>query len=77
MFPIPRRLAVSALAALTFGAALPAHAEGQLRIAEQFGIVYLLLNVAQDQNLIHKQGKKQGLDIQVELVKLSGGADVN
>ena len=26
--------------------------EGQLRIAQQYGIVYLLLNVAQDQQLI-------------------------
>jgi NitT/TauT family transport system substrate-binding protein len=57
--------------------ALPARAEGQLRIAEQFGIVYLLLNVAQDQGLIEKQGKAQGIDIKVEFVKLSGGAAVN
>ena len=57
--------------------ALPARAEGQLHIAEQFGIVYLLLNVAQDQGLIEKQGKAQGIDIKVEFVKLSGGAAVN
>jgi NitT/TauT family transport system substrate-binding protein len=57
--------------------ALPARAEGQLRIAEQFGIVYLLLNVAQDHGLIEKQGKAQGIDIKVEFVKLSGGAAVN
>jgi NitT/TauT family transport system substrate-binding protein len=70
------------LAALTFvllasATAVPAHAEGQLRIAEQFGIVYLLLNVAQDQKLIEKQGKAQGLDVNVEFVKLSGGTAVN
>lgn len=58
-------------------AALPAHAEGQLRIAEQFGVVYLLLNVAQDLDLIEKQGKAQGIDIKVEFVKLSGGPAVN
>jgi NitT/TauT family transport system substrate-binding protein len=29
-----------------------AHAEGEIRIAEQFGIVYLLLNVVRDQHLI-------------------------
>ena len=29
-----------------------AHAEGQIRIAEQFGIVYQLLNVLRDQQLI-------------------------
>jgi len=29
-----------------------AQAEGEIRIAEQFGIVYLLLNVVRDQHLI-------------------------
>ena len=79
MFPITRRLAAAAaaFALVSLGATLPARAEGQLRIAEQFGIVYLLLNVAQDQDLIEKQGKKAGLDIKVEFVKLSGGAAVN
>ncbi|MDB5758057.1 MAG: transporter substrate-binding protein, partial [Burkholderia sp.] len=57
--------------------AMPAHAEGKIRIAEQFGVVYLLLNVAQDQKLVEKQGKKDGVDIQVEWTKLSGGAAVN
>ena len=58
-------------------AAPAAHAEGQLRIAEQFGIVYLLLNVAQDQKLVEKHGKAAGIDIKVDYVKLSGGAAVN
>lgn len=56
---------------------LPAHAEGKLRVAQQFGIVYLLLNVAQDQNLIEKHGKALGLDIDVEYIQLSGGSAVN
>jgi NitT/TauT family transport system substrate-binding protein len=69
---------VSGFAALATLTALPAaHAEGQLRIAEQFGIVYLLLNVAQDQKLVERHGKAAGLDIQVEYVKLSGGSSVN
>jgi NitT/TauT family transport system substrate-binding protein len=54
-----------------------AQAEGKLRIAEQYGVVYLLLNVAQDQKLIEKQGKARGVDIQVEWAKLSGGSTVN
>jgi NitT/TauT family transport system substrate-binding protein len=58
-------------------AAAPAHAEGKIRIAEQYGVVYLLLNVAQDQKLIEKHGKKYGVPITVEWVKLSGGAAVN
>ncbi|WP_448955366.1 ABC transporter substrate-binding protein [Labrys neptuniae] len=52
-------------------------AEGKLRIAQQFGIVYLTLNVAQAQKLFEKHGKAVGVDIDVELVQLSGGAAVN
>ncbi|HEY0200382.1 MAG TPA: ABC transporter substrate-binding protein, partial [Burkholderiaceae bacterium] len=77
------RKAVAALAAtglLATGLGLSAAAqaaEGQLRIAEQFGIVYLLLNVAQEQKLIEKHGKAAGVDIKVEFLQLSGGAAVN
>jgi NitT/TauT family transport system substrate-binding protein len=72
------RLALRAIGFLAAAALLPAaHAEGQLRIAEQFGIVYLLLNVAQDQKLVEKHGKAAGVDIKVEYVKLSGGSAVN
>lgn len=54
-----------------------ARAEGQLRIAEQFGVVYLLLNVARDQHLIEQEGRREGLDIKVDWVRLSGGAAIN
>lgn len=54
-----------------------AQAEGKIRIAEQFGVVYLLLNVAQDQKLIEKHGKQAGVDIDVDWIKLSGGSVVN
>lgn len=66
-------IVVAALATTT----LPSRAEGQLRIAEQFGIVYLLLNVAKDQGLIEKHARAQGIDVKVEFVKLSGGAAIN
>ena len=47
------RKAAALLAGLgLLAGSLSAHAEGQIRIAEQFGIVYLLLNVAQEQKLI-------------------------
>lgn len=73
-------------AALSVGAAVAvsalaipatAHAEGRIRVAEQFGVVYLLLNVARDQQLIEKHGRKQGIDIKVEWKQLSGGAAIN
>jgi NitT/TauT family transport system substrate-binding protein len=76
-----RRFAAAALAvslgAASLGAAAPAQAEGQIRVAEQFGVVYLLLNVARDQQFIEKEGRKQGLDIKVDWIRLSGGAAVN
>ncbi|SFU97257.1 ABC transporter substrate-binding protein [Pseudoduganella namucuonensis] len=67
----------AAIAALALIAAAPAQAEGRIRIAEQFGVTYLLLNIAQDQKLIEKHGKQQGLDIKVEFTQLSGGSAAN
>lgn len=54
-----------------------AQAEGKLHIAKQFGIVYLLLDVAQDQKLIEQQGKAASVDIDVQFLQLAGGAAVN
>ncbi len=74
------RGALALSAALLLGAGLPqaAQAEGRIRIAEQFGVVYLLLNVAQDLQLIEKNAKALGVpDAKVEFVKLSGGGAIN
>jgi len=71
------RLAALLLAVSTAVAAPLAQAEGTIRIAEQFGVVYLMLNVARDQQLIEKEGRKAGLDVKVDWVKLSGGAAIN
>lgn len=68
---------LAGLVLATLVAAAPAHAEGKIRIAEQFGVVYLLLNVAQDHKLIEKHGLKNGVKIDVDWVKLSGGGAVN
>jgi NitT/TauT family transport system substrate-binding protein len=63
--------------ATTVLTSVPARAEGKIRIAEQFGIVYLLLNIARDQHLIEQEGKKLGIEIDVEWTTLSGGAEIN
>lgn len=80
-FSLPRLSAAIALAVSIGTASLitpaAAQAEGQLRIAEQFGVVYLLLNVARDQQLIEKHGKQAGVDIKVDWTQLSGGPAVN
>jgi NitT/TauT family transport system substrate-binding protein len=68
---------VAALGLASLVAAAPAQAEGKLSVAQQFGITYLLLNVAQDQKLIEKHGQRLGVPIAVEWVQLSGGNAVN
>ena len=55
----------------------PRAASTTIRIAEQFGIVYLPLNVIRDRGLIEKHGRDAGIEVEVEWVKLSGGAAVN
>ncbi|MFQ1062307.1 ABC transporter substrate-binding protein [Bordetella trematum] len=62
---------------LALSAPTPVQAEGRLRIAEQHGIVYLLLNIARDRQLIEKHGKEAGIDIEVQWKQLSGGAAIN
>ncbi|CPR21354.1 ABC transporter substrate-binding protein [Brenneria goodwinii] len=54
-----------------------AGAEGNISIAQQFGIGYLILDVVRDRHLIEKQGKQQGLDIKVEWNTLSGATAIN
>jgi len=69
--------AIAASLLCGFAAAAPVHAEGTISIARQFGVVYALLNIAEDQKLIEKHGKKNGVEIKVDWKQLSGGAAVN
>jgi NitT/TauT family transport system substrate-binding protein len=66
---------LTALALAT--ASLAVQAEGSISIAQQFGIGYLILDVVQDQKLIEKHGKAQGLDIKVEWSQISGATAMN
>ncbi|WP_260696428.1 substrate-binding domain-containing protein [Rhizobium laguerreae] len=54
-----------------------AAAEGKIRIAQQFGISYLILDVVRDQKLIEKHGKEAGVDIAVEWASISGATAMN
>jgi NitT/TauT family transport system substrate-binding protein len=69
-----RQIAALALAA---GLASPAAAEGTIRIAEQFGVGYLPLQMMRHHGLIEKHGEEQGLEIQVEWARFAGGAAMN
>ena len=68
---------VSALIAV--GAAGTAVAETKvIRVAQQFGLLYMPLIALLDQRLIEKHTKAAGLDTpKVELYKISGGANIN
>lgn len=75
-----RRMAAaagSAALAATLAVPLAAHAEGQISIAQQFGIGYLILDVVQDQKLIEKHGKALGVDVKVEWSQISGATAMN
>lgn len=65
------------LLVLALGAASPAKAEGRIRIAAQYGIAFLPLYVVQDQRLIERHARAQGLDVSVEWVKVGGGSAAN
>jgi NitT/TauT family transport system substrate-binding protein len=69
--------ATLALSAVVGLASTAAQAEGRIRIAQQFGIAYLLLDVARDQQLIEKHGKALGQNIQVEWASISGATAMN
>jgi NitT/TauT family transport system substrate-binding protein len=64
--------------AALFGAAASAQEQREIRIAKQFGISYLPLEVMEVRQLIEKQAKAAGLpDIKVEWSQLSSGAPMN
>ena len=55
----------------------PRAAPTTIRIAEQFGIGYLPLHVIRDRGLLAKHGREAGIEVEIEWVKLSGGAAMN
>jgi NitT/TauT family transport system substrate-binding protein len=59
------------------GAPVHSYAEGKISVAQQFGIAYLILDVVRDQKLIEKNGKKQGIDIKVDWLQVSGATVMN
>lgn len=66
-------------AALATAVALPAWAEvNEVRIAQQFGVGYLPLQVMKNQGLMEKHAKDAGLgDIKVTWARFGGGAAMN
>jgi len=71
------RCAALVLMAATMSVPLKAAAEGKVRIVDQFGLTSLLWHVAKAEGYIQKQGKAQGIDIDIDWSRLSGGSAVN
>ncbi len=72
-----KSVASAMLAVALSGISASALAEGKISIAQQFGIGYLILDVVRDQQLIEKEGKKEGLDIEVDWRTISGATGMN
>jgi NitT/TauT family transport system substrate-binding protein len=72
-----RRAVAGALAGIALLGATAARAEGRIRIAQQFGIAYLVLDVVRDRQLIEKHGKAAGLAIDVDWASISGATGMN
>jgi NitT/TauT family transport system substrate-binding protein len=76
---IAARALLTSAASLILASASPgtALAEGTIRIAQQFGISYLIIDVVRDRELIEKHGREAGLDIDVEWASISGATAMN
>ncbi len=74
-----RAFSLATAAAVTFATVFPiaARADETIRIAQQFGIAYLILDVVRDQQLIEKHGKAAGVTINVEWASISGATAMN
>lgn len=66
-----------AIIILVGGASAYAEERGEISIAQQFSIGYLLLDVIQEQALIEKHGREQGIEIDVEWRTISGATAMN
>jgi NitT/TauT family transport system substrate-binding protein len=77
----PRRRALAACAALAFAGFTvsgTAAAQTEVRFAEQFGLLYLPMQVVIHQKLVEKHAAKAGIsNVKATMIKLSGGAAVN
>lgn len=72
------KIAAAALAITALTPFTHAHAEGTIRISEQFGTLYLPIHVIRDQNLLEKHAEELGLEnLEVEWLRISGGNAIN
>lgn len=67
-----------AVAGVLAAGTTPARAEAsEVSFAQQFGLLYLPLQVAVDQKLVEKHAKKMGMDVKAKMLRFSGGGAIN
>src|SRR5215813_287566 len=72
------RWAISLVSLALIASATPARAEmSEIKVAKQYGISYLPLMIMEDQKLIEKQAKAQGVDVAVSWATFAGGNVMN
>jgi ABC-type nitrate/sulfonate/bicarbonate transport system substrate-binding protein len=74
---IGHRLAVTFAASAFAFVATMAEAETTVRIARQFGIAYLPLTIMEQKQVLEEHGRRRGLDLKTEWMKLGSGARMN
>lgn len=71
------RRSFAAFAAASIAAPALASSPARLRIVDQFGLTSLLWHVARSQQFIEQQARAEGVALQVEWSRMSGGSAVN
>jgi NitT/TauT family transport system substrate-binding protein len=67
-----------ALAACSLSVLAPARADmSEIHVSRQYGISYLPLMIMEDQKLIEKHAKAEGIDVKVDWSKFASGAVMN
>jgi NitT/TauT family transport system substrate-binding protein len=73
-----KALVTIALAACSLSVLAPARAEmSEIHVSRQYGISYLPLMIMEDQKLIEKHAKAEGIDVKVDWSKFASGAVMN
>ena len=71
------RLALAFAASAFVLVATMAEAQTSVRIARQFGIAYLPLTIMEHKRVLEEHGRRRGLDLKTEWIKLGSGARMN
>src|SRR5215475_7152443 len=74
---LKRTLAVALSLLATLGVPAAGAEMSEIKVAQQYGISYLPLMLMEEQKLIEKHAKAEGVDVKVKWAKFAGGNVMN